>query len=71
MNGAMKHFRGNVVSVCNVAQFAFAGLSAWVVFREVPKPAFWPAALLVALAAVIALRGSPTEVLAAPERGPA
>jgi drug/metabolite transporter (DMT)-like permease len=64
LNVAMKHFRGNVVSVCNVAQFAFAGLSAWVVFGEVPKPAFWPAALLVAAAAIMALRGSPTGVAA-------
>ena len=60
LNAAMKHFRGNVVSVCNVGQFFFAGVSAWVVFGEIPKPAFWPAALLVVLAAVIALRGSRT-----------
>jgi drug/metabolite transporter (DMT)-like permease len=59
LNGAMKHFRGNVVSVCNVGQFVFAGVSAWVVFGELPKPEFWPAALLVVLAALIALRGSP------------
>ena len=70
LNVAMKHFRGNVVSVCNVAQFAFAGVSAWMIFGEVPKPAFWPAALLVAAAAFIALRGSPTDA-AAPAREPA
>jgi drug/metabolite transporter (DMT)-like permease len=58
LNGAMKHFRGNVVSVCNVGQFVFAAVSAWVVFGELPKPAFWPAALLVVAAAVIALRGT-------------
>ena len=28
LNGAMKHFRGNVVSVCNVGQFVFAGVLA-------------------------------------------
>lgn len=60
LNAAMKRFRGNVVSVCNVGQFVFAGVSAWLVFGEVPKPVFWPAALLVVLAAVIALRGSRT-----------
>ena len=58
LNGAMKHFRGNVVSVCNVGQFVFAGVLAWAAFGELPKPAFWPAALLVVAAAVIALRGS-------------
>ena len=58
LNGAMKHFRGNVVSVCNVGQFFFAGVIAWVVFGELPKPVFWPAALLVVAAGVIALRGS-------------
>jgi drug/metabolite transporter (DMT)-like permease len=59
LNGAMKHFRGNVVSVCNVGQFVFAGVLAWIVFGELPKAAFWPAALLVVLAAMIALRGDP------------
>lgn len=58
LNGAMKHFRGNVVSVCNVGQFVFAGVLAWMVFGELPKAAFWPAALLVVLAAIIALRGA-------------
>jgi drug/metabolite transporter (DMT)-like permease len=58
LNGAMKHFRGNVVSVCNVGQFVFAGVLAWAVFGELPKSAFWPAALLVVGAAIIALRGS-------------
>lgn len=62
LNAAMKHFRGNVVSVCNVGQFVFAGVSAWAVFGEIPKYAFWPAALLVVLAAVIALRGSRTAI---------
>jgi drug/metabolite transporter (DMT)-like permease len=60
LNAAMKRFRGNVVSVCNVGQFVFAGVSAWLFFGEVPKPAFWPAALLVVLAAAVALRGSRT-----------
>jgi drug/metabolite transporter (DMT)-like permease len=58
LNGAMKHFRGNVVSVCNVGQFVFAAVLAWVVFEELPKPVFWPAALLVVAAGIIALRGS-------------
>ncbi|HEX6273041.1 MAG TPA: DMT family transporter [Polyangiaceae bacterium] len=62
LNGAMKHFRGNVVSVCNVGQFVFAGILAWVVFRELPRPEFWPAALFVVTAAVIALRGSANTV---------
>jgi drug/metabolite transporter (DMT)-like permease len=70
LNGAMKHFRGNVVSVCNVGQFVFAGASAWVVFGEVPKPAFWPASFLVVAGAIIALRGSagdaPTAAVADP-----
>ena len=58
LNAAMKHFRGNVVSVCNVGQFVFAGVLAWIVFGELPKAAFWPAALLVVVAAIIALRGA-------------
>jgi drug/metabolite transporter (DMT)-like permease len=68
LNGAMKHFRGNVVSVCNVGQFVFAGALAWVVFRELPKAEFWPAALLVVAAAVIALRGTGAASLASGER---
>jgi drug/metabolite transporter (DMT)-like permease len=71
LNGAMKHFRGNVVSVCNVGQFVFAAVSAWIVFGEVPKAAFWPASLLVVAAAVMALRGSAGDAPGAAVAGPA
>jgi drug/metabolite transporter (DMT)-like permease len=58
INRAMKHFRGVVVTVCNLGQFVLAGFNAWVVFGEVPDAAFWPAAGLVVAGAAVALRGT-------------
>jgi len=58
LNRAMKHFRGSVVSVCNLGQFVFAGFNAWLVFDEVPAAAFWPAAGLVVAGAAVALHGA-------------
>lgn len=58
INRAMKHFRGGVVSVCNLGQFVFAGINAWLVFGEVPRARFWPAAALVVAGAVVTLRGA-------------
>jgi drug/metabolite transporter (DMT)-like permease len=61
----MKHFRGSVVSVCNLGQFVFAGFNAWLVFDEIPAAAFWPAAGLVVAGAAVALHGAralPTDV---------
>ncbi len=56
LNYSLKHFRGQVVSVVNLLQFVFAGAMAYFIFSEVPKPAFYAAALLVGIGAWVVLR---------------
>ncbi len=58
LNHAMKHLRGQVVSLCNLAQFIFAGLFAYLAFGEVPVPAFALAASLIVLGAGIVILGA-------------
>lgn len=47
LNAAMRHLRGQIVSLANVGQFVFAGLMGWLLFREVPPPVFYGASGLV------------------------
>ena len=47
LNRSMRMLRGQLVSLCNVGQFIFAGAMAWVFFAEVPGALFYGAAALV------------------------
>ena len=60
VNYAMKHFRGQIVSIINMGQFIFAGLMAYLLWGEVPAPTFFFAAVLLVLAAYVALGGMAT-----------
>jgi drug/metabolite transporter (DMT)-like permease len=55
LNHAMKHLRGQVVSLCNLSQFIFAGIFAYFAFREIPSPAFAVAAVMIVVGAVIVI----------------
>ncbi|MGC9469830.1 MAG: DMT family transporter [Anaerolineae bacterium] len=56
LNYAMKHFRGQIVSIINMSQFIFAGLMGYLLFGEVPGIIFFIAAGLVALSAWLVVR---------------
>lgn len=56
LNYAMKHIRGQVVSVVNLGQFVFAGLMAYPVFGEAPGWALYVAAVCLVAGAVIVLK---------------
>lgn len=56
LNGAMRHFRGQVVSLATCGQFATAGLFAWIIFGELPAPMFYLASLIVVTGIVIVIR---------------
>lgn len=58
VNYAMKHFRGQIVSIINMAQFVFAGMMAYIFFNEVPRWTFYIASALLVLSAWIAIRGA-------------
>jgi len=47
LNYALRHFRGQVVSVANLAQPIFAGLLGFLLFGELPPLVFYPAAALI------------------------
>lgn len=63
LNGSMRHLRGQIVSLCNVGQFIFAGLMAFFLFHQSPPLTFYIASLLV-------VAGVCTVVLAAPTAPP-
>jgi drug/metabolite transporter (DMT)-like permease len=58
LNRAMRTFRGQIVSIVNMGQFVFAGLMAYVLWREVPRWSFYVASALLACSAWIVVRGS-------------
>ncbi len=47
LNQAMRHLRGQIVSLCNVGQFVFAGVLAYFLFDERPALAFYAGSALV------------------------
>lgn len=47
LNLSMRALRGQLVSICNVGQFVFAGAMAWLLFGETPGVLFYGAAALV------------------------
>ena len=58
VNYAMKHFRGQIVSIINMGQFIFAGMMAYLFFGEVPRWTFYIASALLVLSAWIVIKGS-------------
>ena len=61
LNYAMKHMRGQVVSLLNMGQFLFAGVLAYVFFNEIPDLLFYPACFLLIVGAVIAIWKHPQD----------
>jgi drug/metabolite transporter (DMT)-like permease len=55
LNLSMKKLSGQIVSVCNLMQFLFAGILAYLLFGEAPRPTFYPAGALVVAGAVIVI----------------
>jgi drug/metabolite transporter (DMT)-like permease len=56
LNLAMKHLRGQVVTLANLSQPIFAGLLAFLFLSEVPALSFYPACLLIIAGALTAFR---------------
>ena len=55
MNWAMMRLPPQVVSLLNLGQFAFAGVLAFFLFREVPDAAFYATSVLIVAGAAIAI----------------
>ena len=61
LNNAVRHFRGQIVSLATVGQFVFAGVMGWVFFRESPSPVFYAASALVVGGIAIVIFNSPPQ----------
>lgn len=51
---AMRHIRGQIVTILNMTQFILAGALAWMFLSEIPSMAFFPAAFFLMFAGVLA-----------------
>ena len=51
---AMRHIRGQIVTILNMTQFILAAALAWVFLSETPSTAFFPAAFFLMVAGVLA-----------------
>jgi drug/metabolite transporter (DMT)-like permease len=60
LNLAMRHFRGQIVSLCNVGQFIFAGVIAYFLFHEHPAPLFYAASAIVVSGIALVVFSAPT-----------
>lgn len=69
LNASMKHLSGQTVSLANLGQFVFAGVMGYAWLDEGLAWSFYPAAALVVLGAVVALRSAPRPVPARPAGG--
>jgi drug/metabolite transporter (DMT)-like permease len=56
LNYALKHLRGQAVSICNLGQIFFASVMAFFLFGEVPQPIFYIACTLIGAGIYLAIR---------------
>jgi len=60
LNASMRHLRGQIVSLCNVGQFVFAGVMAFFLFHESPPAAFYISSVLVVAGITVVVFSAPT-----------
>jgi drug/metabolite transporter (DMT)-like permease len=61
LNAAMRRIRGQVVSLCNVSQFVFAGIMGYLLFGEVPRVLFYVASAVVVAGVALVVFSAPPE----------
>jgi drug/metabolite transporter (DMT)-like permease len=59
LNAAMRRIRGQIVSLCNVSQFVFAGLMGYLLFGEAPRAMFFVASAIVVAGVAIVVFSAP------------
>jgi drug/metabolite transporter (DMT)-like permease len=70
LNAAMRKIRGQIVSLCNVSQFVFAGVMGFLLFGEIPRGLFYVAsAIVVAGVAIVVLAMPPDPAEPTLDRG--
>ncbi len=61
LNAAMRAIRGQIVSLCNMSQFIFAGVMGYLLFGEVPRTVFYVASAIVVAGVAIVVRATPQQ----------
>jgi drug/metabolite transporter (DMT)-like permease len=61
LNAAMRRIRGQIVSLCNVSQFIFAGIMGYLLFGEIPRALFYVASAIVVAGVAIVVLAMPAE----------
>jgi drug/metabolite transporter (DMT)-like permease len=61
LNLAMRAIRGQIVSLCNVSQFIFAGAMGYVLFGEVPRMLFYATSAVVVAGVTIVVLAAPPQ----------
>jgi drug/metabolite transporter (DMT)-like permease len=66
LNAAMRRIRGQIVSLCNVSQFVFAGVMGYFLFHEVPRGLFYAASAIVVAGVSIVVLSMPAQATEPP-----
>jgi drug/metabolite transporter (DMT)-like permease len=61
LNSAMRRIRGQIVSLCNMSQFIFAGLMGFLIFAEAPPGVFYATSAIVVAGVAIVVLATPQE----------
>jgi drug/metabolite transporter (DMT)-like permease len=61
LNAAMRRIRGQIVSLCNVSQFVFAGFMGYLLFGEIPRGLFYVASAIVVAGVAVVVFAMPSE----------
>jgi drug/metabolite transporter (DMT)-like permease len=61
LNAAMRRIRGQIVSLCNVSQFVFAGFMGYLLFGEIPRALFYVASAVVVAGVAVVVFSMPPE----------
>lgn len=61
LNAAMRRIRGQIVSLCNVSQFVFAGFMGYLLFGELPPGLFYGASAIVVAGVAVVVLAMPPE----------
>jgi drug/metabolite transporter (DMT)-like permease len=61
LNSAMRRVRGQIVSLCNLSQFIFAGFMGFLVFHEAPRAVFYVTSAVVVAGVAIVVLATPPE----------
>ncbi len=60
LNLSLRHLRGQIVSLCNVSQFVFAGLMAFFLFNEHPAALFYLSSAIVVAGIALVVFATPS-----------